>query len=173
MREAREFAKSACKRRDEEAEQRHDHDALAFNQEIHKAGAKNYHTWSQPELWAGELPFVERLLSEDVWNHFAWHHRSFVTSENGDKAGAGDGVVRHENFPCHNGDVLVSHRAPVSSVIHLKVFQEEDCACAKQCIRVELPAWIPRLRTHALHTCRFGGAVCRRHGRGGRRRRRV
>lgn len=41
--------------------------------------SKNYHTWayrqwvlahfSEDDLWAGELPFVERLLEEDVRNN--------------------------------------------------------------------------------------------------------
>ncbi|KAH9962993.1 hypothetical protein BC827DRAFT_1196331 [Russula dissimulans] len=90
---------------------------LAFNQEILKVSAKNYHTWShrqwllahfdQPELWGGELPFVERLLAEDVWNNSAWHHRFFVTSENGDKAGARHEAMRHE---------LAAHRCHLSSI---------------------------------------------------------
>jgi len=50
-------------------------------------------------LWAGELPFVERLLAEDVRNNSAWHHRFFVTLENGSKGGTGgvaDEAVRRE-----------------------------------------------------------------------------
>jgi protein farnesyltransferase/geranylgeranyltransferase type-1 subunit alpha len=82
---------------------------LAFNEEVLKADAKNYHTWShrqwvlahfdQPELWAGELPLVERLLTEDVRNNSAWHHRFFVSFENGSKGGTGEGAdeaVRRE-----------------------------------------------------------------------------
>lgn len=82
---------------------------LAFNEELLKTDAKNYHTWShrqwvlahfdQEELWAGELPFVERLLTEDVRNNSAWHHRFFVTFENGNKGGTGehaDEAVRRE-----------------------------------------------------------------------------
>ncbi|KAH9962995.1 hypothetical protein BC827DRAFT_1196364 [Russula dissimulans] len=57
----------------------------AFNQEIFK--------WLLAHF---DLPSVERLLSEDVWNNSVWHHRFFVTSQNGDKAGAGDEAVRRE-----------------------------------------------------------------------------
>ena len=79
---------------------------LAFNEEILDIDPKNYHTWShrqwllahfdQPELWAGELSLIDRLLAEDVRNNSAWHHRFFVAFENGNKAGAGDEAVRRE-----------------------------------------------------------------------------
>lgn len=49
---------------------------------------KNYHTWSYrqwllaffdlPELWSGELDYLEVMLKEDVRNNSAWHHRFFV-----------------------------------------------------------------------------------------------
>jgi len=73
---------------------------LAFNEEVLKADPKNYHTWShrqwllahidQADLWASELPLVERLLADDVRNNSAWHHRFFVSFENGTKVGTGD-----------------------------------------------------------------------------------
>lgn len=73
---------------------------LAFNEEVLKADPKNYHTWShrqwllvhfdQADLWASELPLVERLLADDVRNNSAWHHRFFVSSENGNNAGTGE-----------------------------------------------------------------------------------
>jgi protein farnesyltransferase/geranylgeranyltransferase type-1 subunit alpha len=82
---------------------------LAFNEELLWADAKNYHTWShrqwllahfdQAELWAGELPFVERWLADDVRNNSAWHHRFFVSFERGSKIGTDEdteGAVKHE-----------------------------------------------------------------------------
>ncbi|TFK38160.1 hypothetical protein BDQ12DRAFT_684064 [Crucibulum laeve] len=51
--------------------------------------AKNYHTWSyrqwllayfndEDDLWRGELDFVDAMLTQDVRNNSAWHHRFFV-----------------------------------------------------------------------------------------------
>jgi len=69
---------------------------------------KNYHTWAyrqwllsefnSPELWAGELDFVEMMLRHDVRNNSAWHHRFFVVFESGIREGEEDReeVVRRE-----------------------------------------------------------------------------
>ncbi|KAG9050609.1 CAAX geranylgeranyltransferase alpha subunit [Tulasnella sp. UAMH 9824] len=69
---------------------------------------KNYHTWAyrqwllaefnSPELWAGELDFVDEMLRYDVRNNSAWHHRFFVTFENGIREGEEDrqAVARRE-----------------------------------------------------------------------------
>lgn len=69
---------------------------------------KNYHTWAyrqwllaefnSPELWAGELDFVDMMLSHDVRNNSAWHHRFFVTWESGIREGETDReeVLRRE-----------------------------------------------------------------------------
>lgn len=76
-------------------------DALAHD-------SKNYHTWSYrqwllaefnlPELWAGELAFVEQLLDEDLRNNSAWHHRYFVVFGSGVRQGDEDRekVIRRE-----------------------------------------------------------------------------
>jgi protein farnesyltransferase/geranylgeranyltransferase type-1 subunit alpha len=81
---------------------------LAFNEEILKTDAKNYHTWShrqwllahfdQEELWANELPFIDRLLADDVRNNSAWHHRFFVVFERGrkDDKDEADTIVKRE-----------------------------------------------------------------------------
>jgi len=87
---------------------------LTFIAKILAIDEKNYHTWAyrqwllvhfnEPELWDGELPFVELLLSGDVRNNSAWHHRFFVVFETGahtgsleDKEGGGkDEVLRRE-----------------------------------------------------------------------------
>jgi protein farnesyltransferase/geranylgeranyltransferase type-1 subunit alpha len=82
---------------------------LAFNEKVLGVDTKNYHTWShrqwllahfdQADLWAGELPYVDRLLADDVRNNSAWHHRFFVSFENGSKAGTGkesEEAVRRE-----------------------------------------------------------------------------
>ena len=71
---------------------------LTFIAKILAIDEKNYHTWAyrqwlvvhfnQPELWDGELPFVELLLSADVRNNSAWHHRFFVVFETGVHAGS-------------------------------------------------------------------------------------
>lgn len=69
---------------------------------------KNYHTWAyrqwllaefnSPELWAGELDFVDEMLRYDVRNNSAWHHRFFVTFESGIREGEEDrqAVARRE-----------------------------------------------------------------------------
>lgn len=69
---------------------------------------KNYHTWAyrqwllaefnSPELWAGELEFVEEMLRDDLRNNSAWHHRFFVVWENGVREGEADReqVIRRE-----------------------------------------------------------------------------
>ncbi|KAG8993310.1 CAAX geranylgeranyltransferase alpha subunit [Tulasnella sp. JGI-2019a] len=69
---------------------------------------KNYHTWAyrqwllaefnSPELWAGELEFVEEMLRDDLRNNSAWHHRFFVVWENGIREGESDReqVIRRE-----------------------------------------------------------------------------
>ncbi|KAF9485669.1 protein prenylyltransferase [Pholiota conissans] len=78
---------------------------LAFIKRSLEVDAKNYHTWSYrqwllascyglgaaadeanddsviddaEEVWAGELDFVDAMLSQDVRNNSAWHHRFFV-----------------------------------------------------------------------------------------------
>lgn len=71
---------------------------LTFIAKILAIDEKNYHTWAyrqwilvhfnQPALWNGELPFVELLLSGDVRNNSAWHHRFFVVFETGAHAGS-------------------------------------------------------------------------------------
>lgn len=71
---------------------------LTFIAKILAIDEKNYHTWAyrqwllvhfnQPELWDGELPFAELLLSGDVRNNSAWHHRFFVVFETGAHAGS-------------------------------------------------------------------------------------
>ncbi|WFD34490.1 galactose-6-sulfurylase [Malassezia cuniculi] len=73
---------------------------LSFSAENLAIDAKNYHTWAYrewvlahfgtpgnsqagrgageyPELWDGELAFVDKLLDEDVRNNSAWSHRWF------------------------------------------------------------------------------------------------
>jgi protein farnesyltransferase/geranylgeranyltransferase type-1 subunit alpha len=72
--------------------------------------SKNYHTWvyrqwvlahfgglpttsetrskelgagQYPDLWKGELEFIERLLSEDARNNSAWNHRYFCIFASG------------------------------------------------------------------------------------------
>jgi protein farnesyltransferase/geranylgeranyltransferase type-1 subunit alpha len=69
---------------------------------------KNYHTWAyrqwllaefnSPELWAGELDFIEMMLRHDVRNNSAWHHRFFVVWESGVREGETDReeVLRRE-----------------------------------------------------------------------------
>ena len=71
---------------------------LTFIAKILAIDEKNYHTWAyrqwilvhfnQPALWDGELPFIELLLSGDVRNNSAWHHRFFVVFETGAHAGS-------------------------------------------------------------------------------------
>ncbi|KAF8609311.1 farnesyltransferase [Ceratobasidium sp. AG-I] len=81
---------------------------LSFITDALTHDSKNYHTWSYrqwllaefnlPELWAGELEFVERLLDEDLRNNSAWHHRYFVVFGSGVREGDEDreGVIRRE-----------------------------------------------------------------------------
>ncbi|KAG8944701.1 CAAX geranylgeranyltransferase alpha subunit [Tulasnella sp. 424] len=69
---------------------------------------KNYHTWAyrqwllaefnSPELWAGELEFVDEMLRHDIRNNSAWHHRFFVTFDSGIREGEEDrqAVARRE-----------------------------------------------------------------------------
>jgi len=63
--------------------------------------AKNYHTWSyrqwilgyftgDRDVWLGELPFVDEMLSHDVRNNSAWHHRYFVVWGSGIREGEED-----------------------------------------------------------------------------------
>ncbi|KAF8186392.1 hypothetical protein BJ912DRAFT_1022793 [Pholiota molesta] len=78
---------------------------LAFIKRSLEVDAKNYHTWSYrqwllascygpgagaddenadsvvddaEQVWAAELDFVDAMLSQDVRNNSAWHHRFFV-----------------------------------------------------------------------------------------------
>lgn len=81
---------------------------LKFITEALKVDAKNYHTWSYrqwllaefnlPELWSGELDYVETLLDEDIRNNSAWHHRYFVVFGSGVREGENDreSIVRRE-----------------------------------------------------------------------------
>jgi protein farnesyltransferase/geranylgeranyltransferase type-1 subunit alpha len=65
-----------------------------------RADTKNYHTWSyrqwiltqtdDPQVWKGELPWIESLLEEDVRNNSAWHHRFFVVWQSGVRSGDED-----------------------------------------------------------------------------------
>ncbi|TFK48979.1 protein prenylyltransferase [Heliocybe sulcata] len=78
---------------------------LDFISRCLSADTKNYHTWSyrqwllsyfnHPRLWRGEVKWVERLITEDVRNNSAWHHRFFVVfaSGHGEK---GEDAVREE-----------------------------------------------------------------------------
>ena len=71
---------------------------LDFIARVLQTDAKNYHTWSyrqwllahfdDPALWLGELPYVDELLTEDVRNNSAWHHRFFIVFGRGGRAGA-------------------------------------------------------------------------------------
>lgn len=70
--------------------------------------SKNYHTWAYrqwllaefnlPELWAGELAYIEKLLDEDFRNNSVWHHRYFVVFGSGVRQGDEDreAAVRRE-----------------------------------------------------------------------------
>lgn len=66
---------------------------LAFIKKGLEVDEKNYHTWSyrqwllahfdritsdQGNIWDGELDFVDAMLTKDVRNNSAWHHRFFV-----------------------------------------------------------------------------------------------
>lgn len=73
-----------------------------------KEDAKNYHTWSyrqwllayfnDEDLWRGELDFVEMMMTQDVRNNSAWHHRFFVVFQSGLREGETDRarVVKRE-----------------------------------------------------------------------------
>jgi protein farnesyltransferase/geranylgeranyltransferase type-1 subunit alpha len=73
---------------------------LIFIANALQADKKNYHTWAyrqwilaefnEDELWDGELPFVEQMLSDDLRNNSAWNHRFFVVWESGVRAGEED-----------------------------------------------------------------------------------
>lgn len=48
-------------------------------------------------MWESEVPFLERLVEEDVRNNSAWHHRFFVVFERKAKEGGVDeDVVKRE-----------------------------------------------------------------------------
>ncbi|KAF8348636.1 hypothetical protein F5887DRAFT_951176 [Amanita rubescens] len=62
---------------------------------------KNYHTWSyrqwllsyfndEEDLWSTELDFIDLILSKDVRNNSAWHHRFFVVWASGVRDGEED-----------------------------------------------------------------------------------
>jgi protein farnesyltransferase/geranylgeranyltransferase type-1 subunit alpha len=72
---------------------------------------KNYHTWSyrqwllsyfndEEDLWSKELDFVDMMLSNDIRNNSAWHHRFFVVWAAGVRDGEGDRerVLRRESM---------------------------------------------------------------------------
>lgn len=81
---------------------------LEFIAKSLKVDAKNYHTWSyrqwllayfnDDELWKGELDFVERMLTDDIRNNSAWHHRFFTVFQSGTRQGDEDRdeVLRRE-----------------------------------------------------------------------------
>jgi protein farnesyltransferase/geranylgeranyltransferase type-1 subunit alpha len=70
---------------------------LVFIASILDIDTKNYHTWAYRQwllahfnddgMWAGELPYVEEMLSNDVRNNSAWHHRFFVVWASGVRKG--------------------------------------------------------------------------------------
>lgn len=60
--------------------------------------SKNYHVWSYRkwcvqwcEDWSYELPFVAKMVGDDVYNNSAWCHRFFVVSHE-----LSDGVLERE-----------------------------------------------------------------------------
>jgi len=81
---------------------------LLFAANVLERDSKNYHTWAyrqwvlahfnQPSLWQGELDFVDNMLTEDIRNNSAWHHRFFVVWLNGVRADEEDReeVLRRE-----------------------------------------------------------------------------
>ncbi|KDN50082.1 hypothetical protein RSAG8_01418, partial [Rhizoctonia solani AG-8 WAC10335] len=81
---------------------------LSFISAALQQDAKNYHTWAYrqwllaefnlPELWAGELGYIEELLDEDFRNNSAWHHRYFVVFGSGVRQGDEDrdAIIRRE-----------------------------------------------------------------------------
>jgi protein farnesyltransferase/geranylgeranyltransferase type-1 subunit alpha len=54
--------------------------------------------FNEDELWRDELAFAEQMLSDDVRNNSAWHHRFFVVWDSGVRAGEEDRdtVLRRE-----------------------------------------------------------------------------
>ena len=70
---------------------------LVLTSQILAIDTKNYHTWAyrqwilshfdRPQLWNGELEFIDILLRTDVRNNSAWHHRFFVIWDTGVKKG--------------------------------------------------------------------------------------
>ncbi|KAH7886877.1 hypothetical protein F5I97DRAFT_1936482 [Phlebopus sp. FC_14] len=81
---------------------------LVFIANCLQVDTKNYHTWSYRQwilahfnddsLWSGELDFVESMLSNDLRNNSAWHHRFFVVFQSGVRNGDEDRdeVIRRE-----------------------------------------------------------------------------
>jgi len=73
---------------------------LVFIANALQEDTKNYHTWAyrqwilaefnDDELWAGELAYAEKMLSDDLRNNSAWHHRFFVVFESGVRTGEED-----------------------------------------------------------------------------------
>lgn len=76
---------------------------------LSEADQKNYHTWSyrqwllsyfndEEDLWSKELDFVHVMLTKDVRNNSAWHHRFFVVWASGVRDGEEDRerVLRRE-----------------------------------------------------------------------------
>lgn len=78
---------------------------LEFIQKGLEVDEKNYHTWSyrqwllahfdgitsdQGNIWDGELNFVDVMLTKDVRNNSAWHHRFFVVWGCGTREGEED-----------------------------------------------------------------------------------
>lgn len=78
---------------------------LASIQKGLEVDEKNYHTWSyrqwllahfdgittdQGNIWDGELDFVDAMLTKDVRNNSAWHHRFFVVWGYGVREGEED-----------------------------------------------------------------------------------
>jgi len=73
---------------------------LLFIKKCLNTDSKNYHTWSyrqwllahfsQDELWAGELDYVEEKLASDIRNNSAWHHRFFTIFQSGTRKGDED-----------------------------------------------------------------------------------
>lgn len=81
---------------------------LAFIEGSFRVDSKNYHTWSyrqwllanfnDDKLWSGEPAFVETMLSEDIRNNSAWHHRFFTVFQSGVRKGDEnrEAVIRRE-----------------------------------------------------------------------------
>lgn len=85
---------------------------LAFIKEGLEVDEKNYHTWSyrqwllahfdgitsEGNIWDGELDFLDAMLTKDLRNNSAWHHRFFVVWGYGVREGEEDrlAVFRRE-----------------------------------------------------------------------------